>query len=96
MSNKVIFVGRSTPVPQLASSIVLSLKECDSAEIRSIGASAVSQSVKALAVARGILASQGRDLYFKIGFDTIPEGDNEQRTVMVFTTMFMNKGEVEK
>ena len=82
---KVISVGKSTPVPQLAGSIVWSLEENHKiVEIRAMGASAVSQAVKALAVARGMLASQGIDLLVRPSFDTIDDNGID-KTVIVMT-----------
>lgn len=84
---KVINVGRSTPVPQLAGSIVWSLEEYNNViEVRAMGASAVSQAVKALAVARGMLASQGTDLLVRPSFDTINDHDTD-KTVIVLTVV---------
>lgn len=79
---KVIKVSSSTSVPQLSGSIVASIEGGFSVEVRAVGASAVNQMYKSLASARGIIASKGKDLYIKPGFDEAKEGDNV-RTVMV-------------
>ena len=47
-----------------------------------MGASAVNQMYKACAVARGTLATRGRDLLIKPGFSDINE-DGLEKTVMV-------------
>lgn len=79
---KVIKVSSKSPVPQLSGSIVVSVEEGSDVEVRAVGASAVNQMYKAIASARGILATKGRDLYIKPGFDEIRESE-EERTVMV-------------
>lgn len=79
---KVIKVSSKSPVPQLCGSIVVSIEEDCDVEVRAVGASAVNQMYKAIASARGILATKGRDLYIKPGFDEIKEKE-EERTVMV-------------
>lgn len=79
---KVIKVSSKSPVPQLSGSIVVSIEEGCDVEVRAVGASAVNQMYKAIASARGILATKGRDLYIKPGFDEIKE-DEVERTVMV-------------
>lgn len=79
---KLIKVSSKSPVPQLSGSIVVSIEEGNDVEVRAVGASAVNQMYKAIASARGILATKGRDLYIKPGFDEIRESE-EERTVMV-------------
>ena len=80
---KQIRVSGKSPVPQLAGSIILSIEEGNSVEVRAIGAGAVSQMYKAIAVARGTLASRGKDLLIKPGFSEIKEEGAEERTVMI-------------
>lgn len=84
---EVIFrVSSISNVKKLAGSIAHTVKgdgETVAANVvlNCCGASAVSQAVKAVAVARGFLASNGRDLVVRPGFDTaFIEG--EERTVI--------------
>ena len=86
--NKVIKVSSTSPVPQLSGSIVVSVEEGFNVEVRAVGASAVNQMYKAIASARGILATKGKDLFIKPGFDEINENGVE-RTVMVAHIVFM-------
>lgn len=81
-ANKIIKVSSSSSVPQLSGSIVISIEEGQSVEVRAVGAGAVNQMYKAIASARGVLATKGKDLYIKPGFDEIVE-DGKTRTVMV-------------
>lgn len=84
---KVIKVSSKSPVPQLCGSIVASVDEGYCVEVRSVGASAVNQMYKAIASARGIFATKGKDLFIKPGFDEINE-NGENRTVMVAHIVF--------
>ena len=81
-TKKQIRVSGKSPVPQLAGSIIKSIEEGFSIEVRAVGASAVNQMYKAIAVARGTLASKGKDLLIKPGFSEIAESGNE-KTVMI-------------
>lgn len=82
VNRKQIKVSAKSPVPQLAGSIVISIESGDNVELRAVGASAVNQMYKGIASARGTLATKGRDLYIKPGFDEIVE-DGVEKTVMV-------------
>ena len=84
MENKTkeIKVSAKSPVQSLASSIVFSIAEGDKVTLRAVGASAVNQMYKGIAVARGTLAAKGKDLFIKPGFDEVTEND-EKKTVMV-------------
>lgn len=82
MDYKRIRVSAKSPVPQLAGSIVISVEFGEHVELRAVGASAVNQMYKALASARGTLASKGKDLLIKPGFDEICE-EGCQKTIMI-------------
>ena len=77
---KTFKISGSSPVPQTAGSIVKSYEDGYGVELRAIGAGATNQAFKALA--RGILASKGKDLFIKPGFDET-KIDGEDRTVLV-------------
>lgn len=57
------------------------IREKGSAEIITIGAGALNQAVKAIAIARGFVAPSGLDLICKPAFSDI-EIDGEERTAM--------------
>lgn len=80
---RIIKVASNSSVPSVAGSIVKSLEENKQVEVHTIGASATSQCVKALASARGILASKGYDLMFVPGFGST-EIDGQEKTMMIF------------
>ncbi|MFW5962199.1 MAG: stage V sporulation protein S [bacterium] len=50
-------------------------------ELRAIGAGAVNQAIKAIAIARGYVAPSGLDLYMVPGFQEV-QIDGEERTAM--------------
>lgn len=87
-NKKQIRVSGKSPVPQLAGSIVKSIEDGFDLEIRAVGASAVNQMYKGIAVARGTLATKGKDLLIKPGFSEIKEGDVE-KTVMIAYIVIM-------
>jgi stage V sporulation protein S len=68
----------------VASAIAHAIYENRSVKMRAVGAGAVNQSCKAMAIARGYVAPRGLDLTFKIGFTTIESRDG-QISAMVFT-----------
>lgn len=66
--------GSSNPT-SVASIIARSIVAGQSPKIRAVGASAVNQAVKALAIARGFVAPRGMDLIVTPAFDDI-EGES--------------------
>ncbi len=85
---KVIKVSSTTAVPQLSSSIYLSLIAGEDVEVRSMGLPATGQMYKALAATRGTLAAKGKDLYIRPSFDDVEE-DGIIKTVMVAHVVLM-------
>ena len=73
----VLRVKGTASVPPLASAISHAIYDGKTVTLRAIGASAVSQAVKAAAVARGYVAPRGIDLAIVPGFTTVkmPDGD---------------------
>ena len=55
-------VAASTPAPKLAGAVSAQLRDHRCVELQMIGAGAISQCIKALAIARGHLAPSGFDL----------------------------------
>ena len=88
MIKKQIRVSGKSPVPQLAGSIIKSIEEGSDVEVRAVGASAVNQMYKSIAVARGTLATKGKDLLVKPGFSEITERE-EEKTVMIANLVVM-------
>lgn len=61
----------------VASAIAHALYADRQVKLRAVGAGAVNQAVKALAIARGYVAPRGLDLTCKPGFTTIESRDGE-------------------
>lgn len=61
----------------VASAIAHAIYEHKTVKLRAVGAGAVNQAVKAIAIARGYVAPRGIDLTCKPGFTTIESRDGE-------------------
>lgn len=71
-------VSATTPPQSVANSIARSIfDESRYPVMRAVGAGAVAQACKGIAIARGLVAPKGLDLACTIGFDTV-KGDNGQ------------------
>ena len=80
---KTLFVAASSNVGKLGSAIAHSVYDGIHVELRAIGAGAISQAVKAIAVARGYVAPMGIDLLTRVGFTDVDLPDKTV-TAMVF------------
>lgn len=65
----------------VAGAIIGVLKENKKAELQAIGAGAINQAIKAVAIARGFVAPSGKDLICVPAFSEV-EVEGEQRTGM--------------
>ena len=65
-----IKVSARSDAKALAGTIATALLDQPRVKMRAIGASAVNQSVKAVAIARGYVALRGQDLVMRPGFET--------------------------
>lgn len=79
----VLKVAGNSTVSSVAGSIVKSIEDGKKVELHSIGASSINQTCKAIATARGILATKGYDALTKIGFSQT-EINGQERTMMIF------------
>lgn len=92
MKEVVLKVSGSSNVKSLAGCIAKTLKGegntvASNVVLHCIGAASLSQAVKAVAVARGFLASNGRDIVVRPGFDvTVVEGE-ERTLIKLFTIL---------
>jgi stage V sporulation protein S len=74
----------ATSMPQkVANALAAIVKEQGEAELQAVGASAVNQAVKAIAIARGKVAPNGIDLYVIPAFADIVI-DGEKKTAIKF------------
>ena len=67
----ILRVGAGSNPQSVASAIAHAIYENKTCKLRAIGAGAVNQAVKAVAIARGYTAPRGIDLTMVPGFDTI-------------------------
>lgn len=68
----------------VASAIAHAIYDTRRVMIRAIGAGAVNQAVKAIAIARGYTAPRGIDLICKPGFTSIPGREESEISAIVF------------
>lgn len=78
-------VGASTPPQAVANSIARSIfDESKFPIMRAVGAGAVAQACKGIAIARGIVAPKGLDLACIIGFETVMGDNGQEISAQVF------------
>lgn len=82
--DQILRVSASSNPQSVASAIAHSIYENRSCKIRAVGAGAVNQAVKAIAIARGYTAPRGLDLMCIPGFASIESHDG-QISAIVFT-----------
>ena len=77
-------VSAGSNAQSVGSAIAHALYENPTVRIRAVGASAVNQAVKAIAIARGYVAPRGLDLVCKTGFTSV-ESREGTISAIVFT-----------
>lgn len=84
----ILRVKGTASVSALASAISHAVYDGKEVTLRAIGASAVSQATKAVAVARGYVAPRGFDLSMRPGFVTVemPDGPVTAMTLKILTS----------
>ncbi|AAM23892.1 stage V sporulation protein S [Caldanaerobacter subterraneus subsp. yonseiensis KB-1] len=80
---EVLRVSTNSNPKSVAGALAAIVREKSAAEIQAIGAGAVNQAVKAIAIARGFVAPNGIDLVMVPAFVEV-EIDGEKRTAMKF------------
>jgi stage V sporulation protein S len=80
---QVLKVSAQSKPKSVAGALAAVLRENGAAEIQAVGAGAVNQAVKAIAIARGFVAPNGIDLVTIPGFQEIAI-DGEERTAIRF------------
>lgn len=73
---EILKVSAKSKVNSVAGAIAATIKEKDKVEIRAIGAGAINQAVKAIAVARRFVASNGINLVCVPGFTEVKNEEN--------------------
>lgn len=74
---ELIKVRAESNVKEVAGSIAKSLEHADEVTVRAVGASAVSQATKSIAIARGLVAPRAKDLWARIGFTNVEAQNGE-------------------
>lgn len=77
-------VAANSKPNSVAGALAAIIRKDRKAEIQAVGAAAINQAVKAIAIARGFVAPQGIDLICIPGFSET-EINGEERTVIKFT-----------
>ena len=80
----IIRVGGGSDPQAVATAISNAFYERTEVTLRSVGAGAGNQANKAIAIARGYIATRGLDLYCRQGFTNVPGRDGESVTAIVF------------
>lgn len=76
-------VGAGSNPQAVASAIAHSIYETRTCKLRAVGAGAVNQLIKALAIASGYTAPRGIRLAFVPGFDTIESHDGRISAIVI-------------
>lgn len=76
-------VGASSSSKDVAAVIAHHLYDGKRVRVRSIGAGAVNQAVKACAIARGYVATRGIDLMVRPAFETVTGNDGDASSVVL-------------
>jgi stage V sporulation protein S len=79
-------VSASSNPQSVASAIAHAIYDKHEVKMRAVGAGAVNQAVKAMAIARGYVAPRGLDLVCKPGFTTIQSRDGEISAIVFAIT----------
>ena len=80
---EVLKVSTKSNPNSVAGALAAIIKEKNVVEIQAVGAGAINQAVKAIAIARGFVAPSGRDIVCVPAFTDI-EIDGQERTAITF------------
>lgn len=80
----IIRVSSGSSVQDVGAALAHKCYDDRRAVVRAVGAGAVNQAVKAIAVARGFAAPRGLDLVCKPGFSTVPGRDGKDISAVSF------------
>lgn len=81
MSKIVLKVASSSNPSSVAGALVKNMQEGKEVELLAVGAGAVNQAVKAVAIARGYISPQGVDITVKPGFEDV-EIEGKKKTAV--------------
>ena len=78
---EILKVSSKSNSNSVAGAIANAFRERDSVEIQTIGAGAVNQAIKAIAIARGFIAPSGKNIVCIPAFTDIFIGDEEKTAI---------------
>jgi len=81
MSKIVLKVASSSNPSSVAGALVKNMQEGKEVELLAVGAGAVNQAVKAVAISRGYISPQGVDITIKPGFEDV-EIEGKKKTAV--------------
>ena len=81
MSKIVLKVASSSNPSSVAGALVKNMQEGKEVELLAVGAGAINQAVKAVAIARGYVSPQGVDITIKPGFEDV-EIEGKKKTAV--------------
>lgn len=81
MSKIVLKVASSSNPSSVAGALVKNMQEGKAVELLAVGAGAINQAVKAVAIARGYISPQGVDITVKPGFEDV-EIEGKKKTAV--------------
>ena len=81
MSKIVLKVASSSNPSSVAGALVKNMQEGKEVELLAVGAGAINQAVKAVAIARGYISPQGVDITIKPGFEDV-EIEGKKKTAV--------------
>ena len=84
-------VSSKSPPASVAGALTAGLKQDGAVELQSVGAAALNQAVKAICIARGFLAPEGKDVACVPAFADI-EIDGEVRTAIRTLVVMRDSG----
>lgn len=83
VSMEILKVSSQSEPKSVAGALAAAIKEKSSAEVQAVGAGAVNQAVKAIAITRGFVAPNGIDLVVVPAFSEV-NIEGEERTAIKF------------
>jgi stage V sporulation protein S len=86
---KILKVSANSAPNAVAGAIANVIKEDSEAEVQAVGAGAINQAVKAIAVSRGFLAQVGTEIYCQPAFVSLTI-DETERTGIKFIVRILN------
>ena len=81
MSKMVLKVASSSNPSSVAGAIVKNMQEGKDVELLAVGAGALNQAVKAVAIARGYVSPQGVDITIRPGFEDVSIEDTKKTAI---------------